>query len=190
MVKQATERGLAGLEHLAGIPGSVGGMVRMNAGGRSGDIGSVTRAVRVLRRSGEIVTLAPAEVGFAYRHTNLAGDIVLGATFSLRADDADEVRRRTLEFWTTKHASQPAMSKRSSGCVFKNPPGLFAGKLLDEAGLKGTRVGGAEISAKHANFIVAGADAHAQDVLDLIELARRRVREKAGVELELEVEIW
>jgi len=192
LVKQAAERGLAGLEPLAGIPGSVGGIIRMNAGGRYGEICEVLAHARVMDSAGEVSERSPEALGMAYRHTELAGCIVLGGTFRLHQEDSTTVMERFQRIWKEKHANQPAMSKRSSGCIFKNPATAPAGKLIDEADLKGTRSanGMAEISTVHANFIVARAGARTQDVLDLIALAQRRVQEHAGVALELEVEIW
>lgn len=190
LVRHSVERGLAGLESLAGIPGSVGGIIRMNAGGKHGDIARYTRDVRVMDGAGEITTRRGPEIGFAYRHTDLDGCIVLGATFELTPGDRDSLMRRFQSIWQEKYATQPAVRERTAGCVFKNPAGDSAGRLLDALNLKGARVGGAEISRKHANFIVALPGASSQNVLDLITLARERVRASAGLELEFEVEIW
>ena len=190
LVKQSVERGLLGLESLAGIPGTVGGIIRMNAGGKYGQIADCTRDVRVCDETGRITTRSAAEVGFGYRRTNLAGCVVLGATFTLRQGERAAAIQRFQEIWEEKSATQAAVSQRSAGCIFKNPPGEHAGRLLDAQKLKGVRVGGAEISRQHANFIVAHEGATARNVLDLITLARDRVRESEGIELELEVEIW
>lgn len=190
LTRATIKRGLVGLEALAGIPGTVGGAVRMNAGGRHGEIGGLVREVRVLEPNGEIVARRAAEVGFAYRRTNLDGCVVLGVRLGLQREDAEWALERHRQIWNEKHENQPSIAARSSGCIFKNPPGQSAGRLLDEAGLKGVRVGGAEISTRHANFIVAGDDATADDVLKLIQLAKERVREARGVELQPEVDIW
>jgi len=190
LVKQSVERGLSGLENLAGIPGTVGGLIRMNAGGKYGTIGQYTRAVRLLQPDGQIVTRGAAEVGFDYRHTDLGDSIVLEASFALRHDDRDATLQRYQTIWKEKAATQAALGERSAGCIFKNPPGDYAGRLLDAADLKECRIGGAEISPKHANFIVAHDGATAHNVIDLIDLARERVRQNAGIDLELEVEIW
>ncbi len=190
LVRATLDHGLVGLEALAGIPGTVGGAVRMNAGGRYGEIGRFVRLVRVMERDGTLVDRSASEVGFAYRHSQLAGCVILAATLSLRPGDAEAARRRHRAIWMEKYGSQPALAARTSGCVFKNPPGAAAGRLLDQAGLKGTRIGGAEISRRHANFIEAHDDATAADVLHLITLAKERVRAATGIELEPEVEIW
>ncbi len=190
LIRAALQRGLVGLEVLAGIPGSVGGAVRMNAGGREGEIGAFVRDVRVLDPQARILTRPAAEAGFAYRRTALDDCIVLGVTLALRRGDVQQARERHREIWDEKYASQPPLAARSAGCVFKNPPGQSAGRLLDEAGLKGTHIGGAEISTRHANFIVAHDDATADDVLNLIQLAKERVRQATGIELEPEVVIW
>ncbi|MFQ5804902.1 MAG: UDP-N-acetylmuramate dehydrogenase [Phycisphaerae bacterium] len=190
LIRAALKRGLVGLEVLAGVPGTVGGAVRMNAGGRNGEISGFVREVRVLDPKGQIVTRDAAEVGFRYRCTALDDCIVLGVVLALRRGDAVRALARHREIWNDKYAGQPPLAARSAGCVFRNPPGQFAGRLLDEVGLKGARIGGAEISTRHANFIVAYDDATSDDVLNLIRLARERVRQATGIELQPEVEIW
>jgi UDP-N-acetylmuramate dehydrogenase len=190
LVRASIGRGLGGLENLAGIPGTVGGVIRMNAGGRYGCIGDYVQSVRLMEPSGRVAVRPRQQVSFSYRRAELGDCIVLGATFLLTPGDRDQLQARCEAIWREKRASQPPLSARSAGCVFKNPPGQAAGKLLEQAGLKGLRVGGASISTKHANFIVVDGDATASDVLELIELARRRVREQSGIELELEVDIW
>lgn len=190
LIRDTINGGLVGLEALAGIPGSVGGATRMNAGGRYGEIGQFVRSVRVLEADGRIAARRAADVGFAYRHTNLAGCIVLATTFELRPGDRTAALARYRCIWNEKYTRQPAVALRSAGCIFKNPPEQSAGRLLEQAGLKGVRIGGAQISSKHANFIVADADAKARDVLDLICLARDRVWNHSGVQLELEIDVW
>lgn len=190
LVKQTVQRELGGLEGLAGIPGTLGGIIRMNAGGRYGNIGEHVATVRLLNAELVEETLPAAALGFAYRHSDVGARIVLGATLQLHTGDADALTARFQEVWKAKHAEQPAVSVRSAGCIFKNPPGQAAGRLLDEAGLKGTRRGQAEISTRHANFVLAHAGATAQDVLDLISLARERVFGATGIELELEIDVW
>jgi UDP-N-acetylmuramate dehydrogenase len=185
----AVLHGLTGLECMAGIPGSLGGIIRMNAGGRFGQIADVVRGVTVLEPNGTLRQLTHGEVGFSYRHTELSGCIVLDATLGLRQECAGAVRRRYDEIWEYKRASQP-LADCSAGCVFKNPAGGSAGRLIDQAGLKGYAIGGAFVSQQHANFIVAREGAAARDVLALIGHIRRVVAERFGTELELEVEIW
>jgi UDP-N-acetylmuramate dehydrogenase len=190
LVRQSLDHGLVGLEGLAGIPGTVGGAVRMNAGGRYGSIAQFVRDVRLMEPDGRIVTRSAQEMGFGYRHSGVNGRVVVSATFQLQPGDREAAMARFREIWNDKYTDQPPVSARSAGCIFKNPPGLAAGKLIDEAGLKGTRRGGAEISPRHANFIIAHPGATAQDVLDLIALAQEHVRSRTGIELELEVEVW
>lgn len=189
-IRDTLTRGLLGLEALAGVPGTVGGLVRMNAGGKYGETGQFVRTVRVLDKDRQIADLSHEQVGFRYRHTDLEGCIVLSATFELTPGDASDGLARHKTIWTEKHKSQPAVAQRSAGCIFKNPPGGSAGRLIDQAGLKNTRVGGATISPKHANFILASDSATAQNVIDLIGLAKDRVAAAAGIMLETEIEIW
>jgi UDP-N-acetylmuramate dehydrogenase len=190
LVKESVERGLVGLENLAGIPGTVGGVIRMNGGGKYGDIAQYTRDVGLMDETGRITRRPRPEIGFAYRRSDLGGLIILNATFALESGDREDAVGRFQAIWREKSASQAALGERSAGCVFKNPPGDYAGRLIDAAGLKGTRIGGAQICPKHANFVVAHDGATAQDVIDLIRRARERVRQSTGIELELEVEVW
>lgn len=162
----------------------------MNAGGRHGCIADVLRDVRVVTPMGMREQRAASELGFAYRTSRLDGAVIVSATFGLSEGDRAELLGRHRAVWQAKAAQQPAVAQRSAGCIFKNPPNHAAGALIEQAGLKGHRRGGAQISPRHANFIVAGPDARAQDVVDLIMLARERVLDHAGIELELEVEIW
>ena len=189
VITQAVRAGLAGLELLTGIPGTVGGALHGNAGGKAGDIGQFVQEATVLTATGELFVRKEDELAFAYRTSSLDELVILDATFELAHDDPDEIARRMRKVWITKKASQP-LSHQSAGCIFKNPRGQSSGQLIDRAGLKGTRVGGAEISDRHANFVVTHEGAKADDVIRLIELARSRVLERFGVELELEVQIW
>lgn len=185
----SVRRRLTGLECMAGIPGSVGGCIRMNAGGRWGEISTVVRDVSVITPSGELKTLTRDQVGFSYRHSNLGGAVVCAATLELMPGDAEEISARYKEIWAVKHAGQP-LGAHSAGCVFKNPPGDSAGRLIDAAGLKNRTVGGAMVSPEHANFIVAREGGTARDVLDLISLVRRTVADRFSVNLELEIDVW
>lgn len=189
VVSQAVRAGLAGFEILTGIPGTIGGALHGNAGGKGGDISQFVREVSVLTSTGERFVRCEDELQFEYRSSSLDGLVILDATFELTRDDSDEIVRRMRKIWITKKAGQP-LSHQSAGCIFKNPRGQSSGQLIDRAGLKGTRVGGAEISDRHANFIVTHRDAKAEDVIRLIELTRSRVAERFGIELELEVQIW
>lgn len=188
--RECSEAGLAGLECMAGIPASIGGAVRMNAGGRFGEFSSVVKSVRTLSREGTITDRPRDQVGFSYRHTDLDNCIVLSAMLELHEDDPVEVRRRFDECFQQKLRTQPIADK-SAGCIFKNPPqGQPAGALIDRAGLKGTRHGRARVSERHANFIVAESGATASDVLHLIDLVRERVQREFSTELETEIDVW
>ncbi|MFP4144711.1 MAG: UDP-N-acetylmuramate dehydrogenase [Phycisphaeraceae bacterium] len=189
LVLAAARAGLGGLEVLAGIPGSVGGAVRMNAGGAYGDIGQSVRRVQVMSGSGQVYYRDRDDLDFGYRRTNIMAPVILEVEFELTREDPDELARRVKEIFFYKKSSQP-MGARSAGCAFKNPPGTSAGRLIDEAGLKGYRIGGARVSEVHANFVVAEEGAKAEDIARLIEHVKEVVREQTGVELEREVVVW
>lgn len=186
---EAVRKGLSGLEALTGIPGSVGGAVRMNAGGSYGDIGSCVQSVTLMDKEGNVFEKEKPELVFDYRWTNITAPLILGATMQLTEADPDAILKTVKEIWITKKNSQP-LPARNAGCVFKNPRGMSAGALIDRAGLKGSQIGGAVVSDKHANFIVAETGCTASDVKQLIELIRLRVKEAFDVELELEIEVW
>ena len=188
-VTAAVHRGLAGLETLIGIPGTVGGALHGNAGTQSGNIGQWTLEATVLTANGQVCQRSSEELAFGYRQSSLDDLVILEAGCQLEEDDPRELARRMQKQWIVKKASQP-MGHQCAGCVFKNPRGASAGELIDKAGLKGARVGGAVVNDRHANFIVAEPESTAQDVLRLIELVRGRVRDQMGIELELELEIW
>jgi UDP-N-acetylmuramate dehydrogenase len=189
VISTAVRAGLGGLEALVGIPGTIGGALHGNAGGNGGDIGQWTCSADVMTRSGEIISRGRDDLVFAYRHSSLDELVILSAQFTLEEEDAQELTKRMQMQWIVKKAGQP-LAHQSAGCIFKNPRGISAGMLIDQAGMKGTRVGGAEVSDRHANFIVVDRDATSNDVLQLIDLVRSRVAEQLGVELELEIEIW
>lgn len=189
LVLRTVREGLAGIECLAGIPGTVGGGVRMNAGGKFGDIGASITRVQVMDAEGEIFERTRNDLIFDYRQTNIAATFILGATMELEEEDPQRIMRRTKEIWMYKRNSQP-LNTKNAGCIFKNPRGLSAGALIDQAGLKGFRIGGAQVSDKHANFIIAHPGATADDVMRLIKIIREKVYEKNEIELESEVRIW
>ena len=189
LVLRTVRQGLAGIECLAGIPGTVGGAVCMNAGGKFGDIGAVITRVDVMDITGLLFERTKDDLIFDYRSTNIAARFILGATMELDEADPDEIMKKTKEIWMYKRNSQP-LNTKNCGCIFKNPRGLSAGALIDQAGLKGMRVGGAEVSDKHANFIIAHPGCSASDVLNLISLIREKVYEKNEIHLESEVQIW
>jgi UDP-N-acetylmuramate dehydrogenase len=188
----AARRGLAGIEGLGGIPGTVGGALWMNAGAYGHEIGKVVETVRVAR-GGRAVNVRGSEISWNYRHTSFReGELLLGATLRLRPDDSAKIVERMAEVKRQRMETQPH-GARSAGCFFKNPPGsgLSTGKMIDEMGMKGEKRGGAVVSPVHANFIVTeGDDARAADALALAEEIRERIRRERGIELEYEVELW
>ena len=189
VISASVKAGLAGFEVLTGIPGTIGGALRGNAGGKSGEIGQVTKSVLAMNAKGELVTRTGDELSFAYRSSNITEPFILEGTFVLQSDDPAEITQRMKKIWIMKKSSQP-LSDQSAGCIFKNPRGLSAGSLIDQAGLKGTHVGGASVSDRHANFIVTSEGCKSDDVLRLIDLTRSKVSEQFGVDLELEIQIW
>ncbi|HEV2434785.1 MAG TPA: UDP-N-acetylmuramate dehydrogenase [Verrucomicrobiae bacterium] len=185
---EAKRNGLSGVEFLEGIPGSVGGALRMNAGAMGGQTFDVVESVRLMDYGGDVRELAPKEMAVAYRScATLKNHIALAAVFKCKRAPRAEIEARMKMFSERRWASQPAAP--SAGCIFKNPAQIPAGKLVDELGLKGTRVGGAVVSAEHGNFIVNGGSATARNVLDLIDLLRQRAKTERGIELQTEVEI-
>jgi len=185
---EAKRHAIAGFEFLEGIPGSIGGGLRMNAGAMGGAIFDLVESVRVMDHEGQIQELTPGEMKVAYRSCGLLKDrIALSALLHGHEDEPGQIAKRMNQFSRKRWQSQPAAP--SAGCMFKNPLTVPAGKLIDELGLKGTRKGGALISTEHGNFIVNEGNATAQDVLDLIELIRNRARAERGIELVTEVEI-
>ena len=189
LLRESARQGLGGMECMAGIPGTVGGALKINAGGRFGDIGSLTQSVDLIDSSGYEFTWQANELYFGYRMSNITARFITGAEFKLTPDDPERIGQLIKEVWMLKKSSQP-MDTRNAGCVFKNPRAMSAGALIDKAGLKGTRVGGAVVSDRHANFFVAEPDAKSKDVLELIDLVRDKINERFGVELELELQIW
>ncbi|MDQ1559009.1 MAG: UDP-N-acetylmuramate dehydrogenase [Pyrinomonadaceae bacterium] len=188
----AARRGLAGIEGLGGIPGTVGGALWMNAGAYGHEIGNVVETVRVAR-GGRVVHVRGDEISWDYRHTSFRdGELLLGVTLRLRPDDSAKIVERMAEVKRQRMETQPH-GARSAGCFFKNPPGsgLSTGKMIDEMGMKGEKRGGAVVSPVHANFIVTeGDDARASDAFALAEEIRERIRRERGIELEYEVELW
>ena len=189
LILRTVRAGLAGVESLAGIPGTIGGGIRMNAGGKFGDIGAIVSRVQVMDANGDRFERTKDDLVFEYRSTNISARFILGATLELEADDPDHILRRTKEIWMFKRNTQP-LNTKNCGCIFKNPRGLSAGALVDQAGLKGMKVGGAEVSEKHANFIVAHPGCKADDVMRLVKIIREKVWDKNQIHLESEVQIW
>lgn len=181
------QREFQGVEMLPGIPGTIGGAVIMNAGAYGGEISDHLVEVEVLR-NGNIVRVKKEDAGFSYRRSGFKGDVVLSATFGLSRGEKAELMKKRRELLLKRNESQP-LNLPNSGSVFKNPRGTFAAKLIEQAGLKGRTVGQAQISEKHGNFIVNKGKARAEDVVSLIQLARKTVMEKFDVKLELEVKL-
>ena len=190
-VTECAKQNLGGMEGLVGIPGTVGGALWMNAGAYGTQIGDVVRAVTLYRgATGGIEVLRAENLRFEYRESGFAvDDVLLWVTLELPERPYAEILEKIKECNQKRRASQP-INEKSAGCIFKNPPGHSAGKLIDELGLKGTRVGGAVISERHANFIVNRDQATAADIFKLMDLIRERVLKAYGVELEEEVIVW
>ena len=190
LAEAAAAAGLSGLEFASGIPGSLGGALRMNAGAYSREWVDVLTRYRFLTPEGELVEKAPDPGEFRYRWSFLTGGhVVLSATAQLAEGDPATIRAQVAEFREKRGTSQP-LSRRNAGCIFKNPPGLSAGRLIDQAGLKGLRVGDAEVSPEHANFLVNHGHATAAEFAELMDQVQAKVLALQGVELEPEVEIW
>ncbi|MBW1816347.1 MAG: UDP-N-acetylmuramate dehydrogenase [Deltaproteobacteria bacterium] len=181
--------GLAGLEFLAGIPGSVGGAVAMNAGAFGSQIGDRVLEVRLVTGSGQLDVRGRAQLSFSYRHLRLEpGMTIAGALLGVQADSGDAVASRIGSHLKQRKQAQP-VTRPSAGSVFKNPPNDYAGRLIESVGLKGRRIGGAMISPAHANYIVNAGGARAGDVLALLRLARDTVKRKTGITLEPEIRV-
>jgi UDP-N-acetylmuramate dehydrogenase len=189
LISQAARHALAGLETLVGTQGTVGGALRHNAGDRAGEIGQYVYRVEVVDGRGAVHTRERDELRFAYRTSNLDDPVLLAAEFELDTDSPDDVVKRMRKAWIQRKARQP-FSFQAAGRMFKDPRGLSAHALIEQAGLVGQRVGGAEVSDRHANFVVAHPGATARDVLRLIDLIRTRVQERFHVDLELEISVW
>jgi UDP-N-acetylmuramate dehydrogenase len=189
LVREAARRGLGGLEFAEGIPGSVGGALFMNAGAYGSEMEKIVEAVEGVTAGGERIAFRRDEMNFSYRDSHLpAGTIVTSVRMRLEKKDAEEVSTKVRALVSKRKQSQPA-GYPNSGSMFRNPPGDFAGRLIEAAGLKGKRIGHAQISERHANFIVNLGGARAADVKQLMESARAAVREKFGVELLPEVRL-
>ncbi|RIK10816.1 MAG: UDP-N-acetylenolpyruvoylglucosamine reductase [Acidobacteria bacterium] len=183
------DQGLAGIEFGVGIPGSVGGAVRMNAGGHGREIKDVVRSICVVDLGGADSELALSEIGLSYRRSALPDSaIVTAATFNLSGGDPEQLRQELAEITRWRREHQPG-GAANAGSIFKNPEGDSAGRLIDESGLKGLRVGGAEVSTKHANFFLANEGATAEDISSLIGKVRLEVYERSGVVLEPEIRL-
>lgn len=194
LMRAARDLGLSGLEGLAGVPGQVGGGIAMNAGGSWGDLWDHVEYVQVINHAGEFQTLTPAEANPTYRNGGVHGSLVVGAVWRLEPKPRLVVQEQIAEYLRHKRDVQP-VTESSAGCIFKNPDkekseGRSAGALVDQLGLKGLTIGAAQVSEKHANFIINTGGATASDVYQLMDEVRDRVAQKSGVELEFEVKRW
>ncbi len=189
LIRLGESRGLSGLEFLAGIPGTLGGALAMNAGAWGKSIAQSVEAIKLIDAHGKIKMLNPKEIKFGYRRSGLERYIILGARLKLAKRKRREINNRIERFIKKRREAQD-LSSPSAGCIFKNPKGNSAGRLIDLCGLKGRKIGGAMISAKHANFILNLGRAKAGDVLGLMALAKSAVKKKFGITLEPEIKIW
>lgn len=180
-------KGKQGAEMLAGIPGTLGGAIIMNAGAYGGEISDYMLSVELIRGE-RLVKIAKEEGGFTYRNSKLQGDLILEASFQFPEGVTDAMKTKRRETMLKRNSSQPVQWP-NAGSIFKNPPGDYAARLIQEAGLKGRTVGAAEISDLHANFIINRGDATAADVLALIDIAHDEVLKKFGIDLELEIKL-
>lgn len=187
LVDVCIEHSLVGIENLAGIPGTLGGAILMNAGAYGGEISDFIKTVEIFDGD-KIRFLKKEECGFAYRKSNLEGKIILSAQFELKTGDKEKAKQRRKELLLKRNQAQP-VEFPNAGSIFKNPPDDFAARLIEEAGLKGLTIGGAKISEKHSNFIINFNNASANDVIELMRIIRRTVYQKFGVLLEPEIKM-
>ncbi len=188
LIGYAVRRSLAGLEWGAGIPGTVAGCVVMNAGTRLGEMKDSVKAVRMVDPRGRVLDIPAADIPFSYRRAHLPRGVVAGVWLQLKPGVQGQIEKTVKEYLQYRKDTQP-LTLPSAGCVFKNPPQDSAGRLVEAAGLKGARVGDAQVSEKHANFMVNMGHARAEDVLTLIKKVRAGVKKQSGVRLELELKV-
>lgn len=184
----AADNSFGGLEFAAGIPGAVGGAIFMNAGTREGEMKDVIEQVTLMNRKGELRIFKKDEISFSYRNSGLEGAIIIGASFRLKKGNPDEIKKKIKEHIMERAGREPS-GYPNSGSIFKNPAGDHAGRIIDELGLKGLRIGDAEVSDVHANFIVNKGTARAGDVISLMNLIEERVFKEKGIVLEPEIRI-
>jgi UDP-N-acetylmuramate dehydrogenase len=186
----AAEQGLSGMEYAAGIPGTTGGALHMNAGAYGRELVQILSSYRYIHPEGEVIETAPRPENFGYRRSHLGpGYVALGFTILLTPGDSKTIQAEVESNRLKRGSSQP-LSKRNAGCIFKNPPGESAGRLIDQAGLKGYRVGDAEVSPEHANFLINHGQATARDFYELMIQVQSKVQLRYGITLEPEVEVW
>ncbi len=189
LISAAARHGLAGLEALVGIPATVGGALRCNAGDRSGEIGQFVRRVEVLDEAGAAGLRERDELRFAEHQSNLDEPVILAAEFELERDAPDAIVKRMRKAWIQRKSAMP-YSFQAAARLFQNPKGFSAAALIEQAGLARQRVGGAEVSERNANYVVAHPGTSARDVLRLMDLLRSKVRERTGLDLQPEIVVW
>jgi UDP-N-acetylmuramate dehydrogenase len=190
LVRFGIDHQLRGLEFLAGIPGSIGGAWTMNAGSYGKEIQEITSYLKIISSRGRVIRKGKKQLSFGYRTLKMEpGEVILSGGIKLALGDGENIEKEARSLWSQRRAAQP-LNRPSCGSVFKNPQGDFAGQLIEKAGLKGVQRGGAQVSTRHANFIVNQGGARAKDVLYLMNLIRSRVRQQSGVLLEPEVRLW
>ena len=189
LIRTVALSGFGGLEALAGIPGTVGGAVMMNAGGKYGDISDTIRSLTAMAFDGTIIKYTREDVGFEYRGCNLSEQIVIEVEFELNESKIEVVLEKMDEIYKEKQESQP-LGTFNAGSIFKNTSQYKAAELIDKANLKGLKVGGAVVSEKHANFIVNTGSATSTDILELIKIIKEAIKKKYDVSLEEEIHIW
>ncbi|MBN2419084.1 MAG: UDP-N-acetylmuramate dehydrogenase [Deltaproteobacteria bacterium] len=189
LLKYCVQNELSGMEFMSGIPGTLGGAVIMNAGACGQEIGARLKKIGIVNREGKKEEIDRSQISFEYRRSNMPESaIVYSVTLGLEKGEGDSIRERIRINLDKRKKSQP-LNMPSAGSVFKNPPGKFAGKLIEESGLKGKRIGGAMISPGHANFIVNAGNARASDIIELIDYTRKKVKEDSGIDLETEIKV-
>ncbi len=185
-VKKCTSNNLTGMESLIGVPGTVGGAIKMNAGAWGMEISNYIKKIKMMNSDGEIIELEKNEIEFGYRFSSIKNDLIISSNFEFKNSNPENIKKLKLKASNNRKNSQP-LKFRSAGSVFKNPKNFSAGYLIDKAGLKGVRVGDAEISKKHANFFLNLGNASSNDIVKLILLTKKKVKEKFDINLELEI---
>jgi UDP-N-acetylmuramate dehydrogenase len=190
LARKAAAYSLSGLEFAEGIPGSLGGAVVMNAGAYNGEMKNVVLEVEVIQPSGESRVFTRDDIGFNYRTSNFQNNdfIIVAAKMQLKKGNSEEIKAKMREYFYSRKEKQP-LEYPSAGSVFKRPPGFFVGPMVEELGLKGFKIGGAEVSTKHAGFIINSGNAKADDVLELIKKIQKAAQEKFGVDLQPEIRV-
>ena len=188
-ITRSVYEGLAGLEGLIGIPGTVGGAVRNNISATDGDIGQWIESVRVATYDGKIAELGKDEIAFGYRSSSLENAVILSCRFCLEPEDPQELAPRLQKIWIVRKKTQP-MGHQGAGWLFKDPRGQSASELIEDAGLKGTRIGGAVICDRNPNFVIIEPECSSDDVKRLARLIQTQVRERSDVQLDLDFDLW